>query len=464
MSDNPFGEPDDTDRTVIRPAAGSRAGGASTVRRPPAEDEATRLAPPPLRPRPVPLEAAQEAAELPVAPAASGVSPLLAAAAPLLQLLSRLRNTLTPPDPGDLRERSVREVRSFEERARTAGVPPHLLRLGHYALCASLDDVVLNTPWGSTGVWDARSLVSTFHQEVSGGERFFEILGQARQNPGRFLPVLELMYHCLSLGFMGRYRLSPRGPAEIDQLREDIYALVGNIRPRPEPDLSPSWRGVVAPYRPARARVPLWVAGSVGLALLGGMFIWFSSGLNAASDNVYEQALRIPPDTMPIIERQSPVRPPAPAPASAEPGTLDRLRTFLKPEVDAGLVEVLGTETTPVVRVRQGGLFGSGSATLQARALPVLERIGLALKAEPGPVQVIGYTDNEPIRTVRFPSNFQLSAARAEAARDVLARTIGTPSRLSAEGRADADPIASNATPEGRDANRRIEIVLQRQS
>ena len=92
-------------------------------------------------------------------------------------------------------------------------MPLDQLRPAHYALCACLDDVVLNTPWGSTGAWAARSLVSTFHQEVRSGERFFDLLTQLRQNPGTFLPVLELMYLCLSLGFQGRYRLSPRGQA-----------------------------------------------------------------------------------------------------------------------------------------------------------------------------------------------------------------------------------------------------------
>ena len=58
------------------------------------------------------------------------------------------------------------------------------------------------------------------------------------QNPARQLPVLELMYLCLSLGFMGRYRLSPRGPAEIDKLREEVYAAIATVRPRTNADLS----------------------------------------------------------------------------------------------------------------------------------------------------------------------------------------------------------------------------------
>ena len=65
-------------------------------------------------------------------------------------------------------------MHAFEQAARDLGLPLEQLPPAHYALCASLDDVVLNTPWGSTGAWDARSLVSTFHQEVRSGERFFD--------------------------------------------------------------------------------------------------------------------------------------------------------------------------------------------------------------------------------------------------------------------------------------------------
>jgi type VI secretion system protein ImpK len=108
-------------------------------------------------------------------------------------------------------------------------------------------------------------------------------------------------------------------------------------------------------------------------------------------------------------------------------------------------------------------MFASGSATVEPGFKPLLDRIGLALKEERGTVRVIGYTDDQPIRTIAFPSNFQLSAARALAAGKIMAANIGDASRLSAEGRADADPIASNSTPEGRERNRRIEVVLNRQ-
>lgn len=453
-TDNPFAEPDDSDRTIIRPAPGGRRG-------PVADPQAVApsfadRAPPPFVSPPQADEPASRRAF------AVGLSPLSVAAAPLLLLLARLGNTASAPDSGDLRERTVAEMRRFEQTAREAGVPMDQLRPAHYALCASLDDVVLNTPWGSTGLWASRSLVSTFHQEVRSGDRFFDLLAQVRQNPGTMLPVLQLMYLCLSLGFMGRHRLSQRGPAEIARLREETYAVIARQRPAPETALSPRWEGVKAPYKPSRARLPVWVAAVAGLALVAALYVWSARDLAEASDALFAQALAMRPGHMPTISRAAPVQPPRQA--AGQPSAVDRLRTFLKPEIDQGLVVVLGTDATPIVRIRNRGLFASGSATLNDDFLPLFDRIGKALAAEQGRVDVIGYTDNQPIRTVRYPSNNPLSADRAQAAARVLARSMGGSDRLRTEGRGEADPIASNATADGRDENRRIEVVLHRQA
>ena len=456
MSDNPFAEPEDDNRTVIRPTPGRRRSQPAV---PPAEAGAGQ--PPPQDPsaaRPVAMAEGTENTAI-------GEDALTAAAAPLLQLMARLRNTANPPDSGDLRERTVRQVRIFEQEARDKEVPLEQLRPAHYALCASLDDVVLNTPWGSSGTWSEHSLVSTFHQEVRSGERFFDVLKQMCANPGKYLPVIKLMYQCLSLGFMGKYRLSRRGVGDINRIREETYAVIVRQQKAAEPDLAPHTKGIDAPYRPARFRLPLWVAASAGLGIIAGLFLWFSIGLNATSDDLYARLQTAPPSHMPTITRTPVVEPqPAPTPPlPPEPTVLDRLRKFLQPEIDQGLVEVTGTVGQPLVRITGRGMFPSGSATVNPSFKPLLDRIGLALKEEPGTVRVIGYTDDQPIRTIAFPSNFQLSTARAKEASTIIGASVGDPSRITAEGRADADPIATNSTPEGRERNRRIEVVLNRQ-
>jgi type VI secretion system protein ImpK len=452
MGDNPFSEPEDSDRTVIRPVPGGRRPAAPPR---PAAPASHPVAPAPPRDL-APLTGGAE-------PIAVGGTKLAVAAAPLLQLLGRLRNTATAPDSGDLRDRAVKEVRRFEQRARDAGIPMEQLRPAHYALCASLDDVVLNTPWGSSGAWAAQSLVTTFHQEVQGDSRFFDLLKQMSESPGKFLPVIELMYLCMSLGYMGRFRLAPRGPADLDRVREEIYGVIAAQRQAADPALSAHWKGVAAPYKPTRATLPVWVGASAGLAAVAGLFLWFSTGLNAASDDLYGRMLAAQPAGMPQITRATIVQPLPPPPDPAEPSEVDRLRAALKPEIAQGLVAVLGTPTTPILRIPDRGLFPAASATLQAAAKPLLVRIGAVLKDEPGPMQVIGYTDDQPVRTVKFPSTFQLSAARAQAVRAIVAHDVSDPSRVTAEGRAAADPVAPNKTPEGRAQNRRIDILLHHQ-
>lgn len=402
--------------------------------------------------------------ELPADPNASpavSVSPLAAAASRLLQLLIQLRGTYRQPDPQQLRDRATRELRDFERRAREAGVAMELLRPAHYALCASIDDIVLNTPWGAASGWSAQTLVSTFHHGARGTDQFFEQLRQLRQQPDKYLPVIELMYLCLSLGFMGRYRRADaEDGGELATLRADTYAVIAAHRAADQ-ELSPRWRGIAAPYRSSR-RVPAWVATAGAIAVCGGLFFWVSVGLNAASDNLETRALALPPSHMPHVTRAAIVQALPPPPAPPEPTIVDKLRGQFKPDIEKHVMSVLGTAATPIIRVADRTVFAPGSAAVQPASVPLLERIGAALKDQPGSLTVLAYTDNHPIRTARFPSNFQLSTARAEAVRAIITRAAGEPKRVSAQGRADADPVAPNTTAEGREQNRRIEIVLRR--
>jgi type VI secretion system protein ImpK len=108
-------------------------------------------------------------------------------------------------------------------------------------------------------------------------------------------------------------------------------------------------------------------------------------------------------------------------------------------------------------------MFGSGSDALKSEYAEPLQRVANALNDTKGPVLIVGHSDSQPIRSARFPSNLHLSLARAESVRRTLESLIDDKTRLQAEGRADKEPIESNATAEGRAANRRIEVVLARE-
>jgi type VI secretion system protein ImpK len=120
------------------------------------------------------------------------------------------------------------------------------------------------------------------------------------------------------------------------------------------------------------------------------------------------------------------------------------------------------SETLQGVRIRlpNAGLFGSGSADLQATVAPTLQCLGQVLKTANGRVVVVGHTDNVPIRTARFPSNWELSRARAESVAAVLRPAMAGPVQV--VGRGEAEPIAPNTTEDERGRNRRVEILLIR--
>lgn len=462
MSDNPFDEPDDADRTVVRgPGAGAQPPRPVA---PPAF-----AAPPGFSAGPSPIAAAPVLAAGAENLPRVGPGPLAAAAAPLLEIQARLvSGGGTPPaDPAGLLDRTLRAMKQFEADARETGVSNDELREAHYVLCAALDDVVLATPWGATGIWATRSLGSTFHRDVRTGEHAFDRLALMQREPGRFRGALEIFYLTLSLGFQGKYRLAQRGPAELERVREGLYQLLLQIRGAAERELSPRWKGVDAPYRTPGRGVPAWIAAPVVLALLGGMWFWLSGSLGGQADALEARLATLPPGGLPTIDRTAPPVPPAPPPpppptAPRAPDAAPTLRRFLAKEIDQKLVTVEADGQRLLVRISNKGMFPSGSATVSDEFTSILNRIGEGLKEEPGAVTVIGHSDNQPIRTVRFPNNTVLSGARAEAALALIAKANGDPGRFKAEGRADSEPLASNATPEGREANRRIEVLLLR--
>jgi type VI secretion system protein ImpK len=139
---------------------------------------------------------------------------------------------------------------------------------------------------------------------------------------------------------------------------------------------------------------------------------------------------------------------------------VDRLRRSLDPDVKAGQVSVLDDAQTITVRIIGSGLFASGSADVQAGFAPLLAHIGTALNDQPGNILVTGHTDNAPIHTLRFPSNYDLSLARARAVAAMIQAQMRDPGRISAEGRADTQPIAPNTSEAGRQQNRRVDLLI----
>jgi len=378
----------------------------------------------------------------------SGGNPLVAAANGLLNLIPQIRATGTNPDPAGFQQYLLEAVRGFERKAAGSGVPMETVIGARYCLCTALDEAAAQTPWGGGGVWPRYSLLVALHNETWGGEKFFQLLAKLVQSPRQHIDLLELMYFCLMLGFEGRYRVLDDGHGKLQTLKARLLQVIEGERGDRSSALSVHWQGVERAAQPPWTLVPLWVAAAV--ALLLGFLIWlgFSWRLAGQSDEVYAQLNGV---RFPKLVAAAPVAPVV---------TPARLRQFLEPEIQERLVEVLDEADRSTVVLLGDGLFDPGQVVVKPRYEAVLQRVAQALNQVPGRVLINGYTDNIPIRSVRFPSNWHLSQARAEAVAGMIQRAIDAPQRLRSEGRGDADPVAPNTTPEGRARNRRVEIVL----
>ncbi len=128
--------------------------------------------------------------------------------------------------------------------------------------------------------------------------------------------------------------------------------------------------------------------------------------------------------------------------------------------VDEHLIRIRRDDLWVEVEISERLLFPSGSVQLGEQALPVLRKVAAILEAVPNPVQVEGFTDNVPINTPVYPSNWELSAARAASVVHLFMREGVAPQRMAAVGYGEFRPIANNDTPAGREKNRRVVVVV----
>ncbi len=442
----------ESDRTIIKPS-GNRAKAASGGTMPPAGGGGGGAA------------AASPAVELGLLPNAAllgqaSVNPLVQAAAALLAAAPRLRAMPRHPNPQALRASLTESIKQFEQVARAQNLPNEQVVAARYVLCTLLDEAASSTPWGGAGAWGAQSLLVQFHNEGWGGEKVFQLLTRLAENPAQHRNLLELIYMALSLGFEGRYKVLDNGRAQLDSLRERLALMLRQLAGPAEKTLSTQWQGVQEAPKRLRDGIAPWVVAVAAALLLLLVFVGLRLSLSAQTDAAFSALAGL--DAKAAATPAAPAAPalaPAPVPVLAAAAPTPRLAQLLQADIEAGTVQVKDFADRSIVTVLGDTLFDSGSADVAGRALPLFSHIAAALNQVPGRVLITGHSDNQPIRSLRFQSNWHLSVARAQSVRDLLAATV-TAARFSAEGRAETEPVADNSTAEGRARNRRVEITL----
>ncbi len=156
----------------------------------------------------------------------------------------------------------------------------------------------------------------------------------------------------------------------------------------------------------------------------------------------------------------------APAPVRDDLNRIRReLTQTLSNQVAGHTVSIQMGHDGLVISLREAGFFASGAATPKPETLPILRQIAASLASTPYDLRIEGHTDNVPIHTAEFDSNWELSTARAMSiARIFLDHRLIPPDRISTAGYAEFHPVASNDTPEGRAENRRVDLVVMPRS
>lgn len=139
------------------------------------------------------------------------------------------------------------------------------------------------------------------------------------------------------------------------------------------------------------------------------------------------------------------------------------LQEALREQIEEGQISVEREQSKIIIRIQEKGSFASGSARLDPGFHQVMDRIAEVLATKPGRILVAGHTDNIPISTGRFRSNWELSSARAVTVLHSLLRNKEiSADRVVVQGFADTKPQQANDTPQGRAKNRRVELVVLR--
>ena len=213
----------------------------------------------------------------------AGLNPLVSCATPVISILIKLTESVLNNDINQLKYKLQDELKQFEVNASRSGLPNDKILQARYVLCTALDEIVVSTPWGQESDWSKQSLLSIFHGETWGGEKFFLLLERLQKEPMKNLDILELMYIILSLGFQGKYRVIDNGRGEVENLREDLYRQLRRLKNDFNKELSVNWQGITDRRGALIRYVPLWVVGALSGVILLAMYASFSYMLDQAS-------------------------------------------------------------------------------------------------------------------------------------------------------------------------------------
>ncbi|MER8654207.1 type IVB secretion system protein IcmH/DotU [Mesorhizobium sp. M0847] len=436
--DDPFGLSEDRERTRIR------LSGAPT-------------------PRAMPLPASGVTAKR---SARAHPNVLVNAFSPLLEFAPELENAQPPENPEALRTRLLDELVRCRDTTMAQGSSLERADQAAWLVAALLDDLALNTPWGGASAWPRQPLVVMLRGDVDAGAQFFARLEELERHPNRDREMLELQYHCMALGFRGKYRVPGRsGDRSLNAVRVAAARFLRDSDGEGAP-LSPNWKGVIASDEPQRFIVPIWVMVAAAAVIATAIHIGLSMSLSSQAVELSALVRALPPPTRTDVTRASP-KVDAPPPVAVDFALLPEFQAAAPDELKRALS---GTESVSlarlVIQASNPELFQSSRAQLTDGFDPLIASVAKVILENQeliGDITVVGHTDGVPLqKTNPLSTNQRLSEARAAEIADILVQNGVPKERVRSEGRAATDPVADDGTREGRALNRRVEVLVEK--
>ncbi|WP_168409466.1 type IVB secretion system protein IcmH/DotU [Erwinia amylovora] len=373
---------------------------------------------------------------------------LLAAALPLLNAIVQIRLAATHDDPSGLRHQLIDEIRQFEARCKRSELPYEMIIGARYCLCAVLDEAAAQTPWGCRGVWSGNGLLMTFHNESWGGDKVFQLLTRISQKPAQHLFLLEVIHYCLLLGYEGRYRNMDNGRLQRDAVRSRLAKLIQSVRAAPATDLLQPCEDSLhcAPWRPP---LPLLACICVTVLIGCSIFSALNWRLGRAAEPLLRQIWQTPLPQLPGSKR------------GAVPQISFDLRQRLSDLIASHQLNVTEGDYGNRVILPADSLFSPPGTELTPEGRALIARVASAMESLKGTLLIAVYTDNRLLPSTQFTSNYEYSAAQAQAISNMMMQLIAQPCiNVRAEGRADSRELLPNSSARNRAQNRRVEITL----
>jgi len=238
-----------------------------------------------------------------------------------------------------------------------------------------------------------------------------------------------------------------RGHERLAAIQQDLYRKIRSHRDQPaSSELSLRWRGLEDRRNPLIRYVPWWVVGAATLAILTVAYTFYYASLANFASPVHAELAKIG-----LEDFAAPV---------AAPVQGLRLKQILAPEEAKGTMRVDEDGGKTKVTLLASDLFKSGSATVNPDHYQTLQRVAAALNQVPGRVLVVGHTDDQAVRSLRFRDNYELSRERAVGVVKVLQLGMENHARVSWNGVGSSEPLyRPESDPANRARNRRVEII-----